>query len=364
MGDLLRYQRQLQLPEWGLAAQERLAASRVVLVGMGGLGCPVALYLAAAGVGTLVLLDADAVALSNLHRQVLYGPDDVGKPKVEVAAQRLQALNPDLRCEVIPEDLTPDNVLQIVEHADIVVDCTDNLGARYLMNDVCQSLQKPWVYGSVYRFEGQVSTFTGVPTTGCYRCLYPHMPAAEVLPTCNEAGVLGTLPGTVAQLQATEVLRQVAQWGEGLSRHVLLLNLKDMVFHRLEKPYAETCLACGPAAHLDLSRYGTLEPVKEVPLWDAAEIPDAYQVLDVRESAERLGGYLAGEHVPLAELTALSSEKLMQVLNPELPLLVYCQKGLRSAQAVAYLQNNGFRQVFSLRGGYENWNSSHPPLVS
>lgn len=358
MEDLLRYQRQLQLPEWSLEAQQQLAQTRVLLVGLGGLGCPVALYLTAAGVGQLTLVDADRVSLSNLHRQVLYTPDDVGALKVEAAAARLRALNPQLQCETLPEHLTPENVLALFGAADVIVDCTDNLLTRYLINDVCQHLQKTWIYGSVYRFEGQVSTFTGEPRSGCYRCLYPEMPAASAIPSCSEAGVFGTLPGTVAQIQATEVLRQMGQWSEGLSRHVLLLDLKAMSFHRLKKPYDKNCLACGTQACLDLSRYTLQDPLAGVPLWDAVAIPEHYQVLDVREKLERLGGYLDGLHVPLAELRTLSSEKLLQVLNPEVPLLVYCQKGLRSAQAVTYLQHHGFRQVFSLRGGYENWSSS------
>ncbi len=358
MEDLLRYQRQLQLPEWCPEAQQQLAHTRVLLVGMGGLGCPVALYLTAAGVGQLTLVDGDQVSLSNLHRQVLYTPDDVGTLKVVAAAKRLHAFNPQLHCNVVAEPLRASNVLSLFHDADIIVDCTDNLMTRYLINDVCQHLQKPWIYGSVYRFEGQVSTFTGQPQSGCYRCLYPDMPAPAAIPSCSEAGVLGTLPGTVAQLQATEVLRQIGQWSEGLSGHVLLLDLKAMHFHRLKRTHNTNCLACGTGAQLDLSRYTTPDPLAGIPLWEAAVIPPHYQVMDVREKSERLGGYLEGVHIPLAELHTLSLEKLLQVLNPEVPLLVYCQKGLRSAQAVTYLQHQGFRQVFSLHGGYENWSSS------
>ena len=347
----LRYQRQLHLPGWGNEAQQALARARVLLVGMGGLGCPVSLYLTAAGVGTLGLMDEDRVSLSNLQRQVLYASTDVGALKVEAAARRLKALNPDLNCEVFAEALTAFNAQERFADFDLIVDCTDNLRTRYLMNDLAQLMGKPWVYGSVYRFEGQVASFP--PQPGCYRCLYPELPADDVVPSCSEAGVLGTLPGTVGQIQATEVLRQIAQWGPGLSQQVLIMDLKHMDFHKLKRPVNPDCTACGPQAVFDARHY--LLPEDNVPCLTPDEVTPELHILDVRETWERASGYLEGAHIPLGDLEALSEENLLQVVNPRVPLLVYCQKGLRSAKAVTYLQNKGFSQIFSLRGGYENW---------
>lgn len=353
----LRYQRQLHLPEWGRLQQERLANTRVLLVGMGGLGCPVSLYLSAAGVGVLGFIDADVVSLSNLQRQVLYTPDDVGLPKVSVAQQRLNTFNPEIKLIAIEAELAAENVLHYFNDFDIIVDCSDNLRVRYLINDTCQFLKKPWIYGSVYRFEGQVACF--LPEPGCYRCIYPESPAAHVVPSCTEAGVLGTVPGLIAQFQATEVLRLVGEWGQGLSQHLLVTDLKTFDFHKLKRPIDEYCLACGLEAELNLSQYEKVQEDSVVLLMgvETYALQIGIQSLDVREDLERQEGYLPGEHISMTTLLTLSRENLLKRLNPQVPLLVYCQKGLRSAQAVAYLQRKGFSQVFSLRGGYERWAS-------
>lgn len=348
----LRYQRQLHLPEWGLSQQEKLAKTRVLLVGMGGLGCPVALYLCAAGVGTLGLLDDDVVSLSNLQRQVLYTPQDVGLPKVKVAQQYLRTFNPEVKLHAIEAPLQASNALAHLANFDIIVDCSDNLAVRYLINDVCQYLKKPWVYGSVYRFEGQVACF--LPEPGCYRCIYPEQPHADVVPSCTEAGVLGTVPALIAQMQATEVLRLVGQWGTGLERQLLLADLKAFDFHKLQRPIDKACHACSQQAHLDLARYASSTvPLMSVETYATQSI----ETLDVRTEVERESGFLPGKHLVMDTLLALSQENLLQVLNPRVPLLVYCQKGLRSAQVVAHLQSKGFAQVLSLQGGYERWES-------
>lgn len=349
----LRYQRQLHLPEWGISQQKKLGQTRVLLVGMGGLGCPVALYLCAAGVGTLGLMDDDLVSLSNLQRQVLYTPEEIGLPKVHAAKQHLSAFNPEVNLHVIEAALDINNAIDHIANFDIIVDCSDNLAVRYLINDTCQVLKKPWVYGSVYRFEGQVACF--LPEPGCYRCIYPAPAAADVVPSCTEAGVLGTVPAFIAQLQATEVLRLVGEWGPGLSQHLLLADLKAFDFHKLQRPVDKACRACGAGAVMDLSH---LSETLALPLMRADEYAaQPIQALDIRDDKERQAGYLPGLHLAMDALLALSQENLLQVLNPRVPLLVYCQKGLRSAQAVVYLQSKGFSQIYSLQGGYERWES-------
>ncbi len=357
----LRYQRQLYLPEWSEAAQVRLSHLRVLIVGVGGLGCPISVYLAAAGVEHITLVDPDTVSLSNLHRQILFTPVDVGKPKVEVTQNRLREMNADLNLRSIQEPFSADNAETLLSDHDLVIDGADNLSVTYLINDACQYFKLPWIYGSVYRFEGQVASFE--PGPGCFRCLYPEPPPAEAIPTCNEAGILGMVVGTAANLQALEVMRLIGQWEQGLEQEMLLLNLKTMDFHKMKLPTDPQCLGCGPDAvplEQRLKSLTAAEPSHGSGRsdWDIAaaeahlrHYPE--RVLDVRSFEERRGGSLTGLHVPLQELKELQPQKLEDMLNPEVPLLVYCQKGMRSRQAVDYLLSRGFKQVYSLAGGYE-----------
>lgn len=354
-GEDARYARHLALPEVGAAGQARLAAARVLLVGVGGLGSPAALYLAAAGVGTLGLIDPDTVALSNLQRQILYSSAEVGQPKVLKAAERLGALNPEPRILTWQAALTPANAASLIGDFDVVVDGSDRLALRYLLSDACSLLGKPLVHGSVYRFEGQVATF--LPTGPCYRCLHPEPPPPGAVPSCSEAGVLGVLPGLMGTLQASEVLRLLLGWSEGLSGRLLLADLRSMAFQTLQLPRDPACRRCGPLAEiqrLDPAEYPELENVATLDLEAARAQGEALVWLDVRTAAERAVGHLGGQHLPLDQL-----ESRWHILNPDRPLLVYCQKGPRARQAARFLQAQGFRQVWVLAGGYQQGASSH-----
>lgn len=347
-----RYLRHYQLPEVGPQGQTQLQASKVLIVGAGGLGSPVALYLAAAGVGTLGLIDPDVVSLSNLQRQILYATDQVGQPKVEQARQRLQALNPQVQLQTWSTALQPEN-LELIKHFDVIVDGTDNLSTRYLLNDACVWFNKPLVYGSVYRFAGQLASFDR--QGGCYRCLYPDYPEPEAVPSCNQAGVLGVLPGLIGTLQASEVLRLLLNWGPGLSNQLLLVHLQELQFERISLPQNPNCQVCSPSAVLhsaqDTARWLKQQSAQlSVREAQGFLLQPQVQVLDVRENSERHAGHLPGLHIPLAEL-----QKAVNLLNPKLPLLVYCQKGTRSLQAVKSLKAQGFSEIWSLQGGFEAW---------
>lgn len=351
-----RYARQIALPDIGQQGQQKLAAASVLLVGAGGLGSPAALYLAAAGVGRLGLIDPDTVSLSNLQRQILYTTAETGLPKVECASQRLKALNPEVKVETYATSLNSDNALRIIRDYDLVLDGSDNLSTRYLLNDACVMLHKPLVHGSVYRFEGQVTSF--VPGKGCYRCLYPEMPPPGSMPSCSEAGVLGVLPGLIGTLQATEALRLISGWGEGLSGRLLLADLRHMDFQTLNLIQNPDCPTCGhdpqiqsllpenyPEIACELSELSPHEAKNKL---DSGELT----ALDVRTEAEHAAGHLPGLHLPLADLISR-----LDTLNPSQPLLVYCQKGQRSAQAIRLLQAQGFTRVWSLRGGFEAYSA-------
>ncbi|PKL76255.1 MAG: molybdenum cofactor biosynthesis protein MoeB [Candidatus Melainabacteria bacterium HGW-Melainabacteria-1] len=353
-----RYARQMILPDIGEEGQQKLTQAKVLIVGIGGLGCPAALYLAGAGIGHLGLIDPDRVSLSNLQRQVLYSSQDVGRPKVEAARERLLALNPEIEIQSWAYGLNPDNAIDLVSPYDMVLDGSDNLSTRYLLNDVCRLLHKPLVHGSVYRFEGQVASF--VPGGPCYRCLYPVMPPAGAMPNCAEAGVLGVLPGVVGTLQATEVLRLILGWGEGLNGQLLLADLKNMAFQTLELPVDPACPACsGQIIKIDPMAYPELLCARdEMTVAEARTklLKGKLLALDVRSAAEHAAGALGELWIPLPEL-----EAKLHTLNPELDLLVYCQQGQRSARAVSLLRSHGFGRLWSLTGGYAAWTAAPEP---
>ncbi len=245
-----RYSRHIILKEVGGKGQERLLASRVLVLGLGGLGAPVAYYLAAAGVGKLGLCDPDRVDLSNLQRQIIHHEADLGKPKIVSAAEKLAALNPDVRLELHQDGLTPDNALQVIGQYELVVDGTDNFSTRYLVADACHHLRVPYVYGSIFRFEGQVSLFD--PGNGpCYRCLYPEAPPPGLAPSCQEAGVLGVLPGVVGTIQATEAIKRLLGIGETLAGKLLLYDALEMEFRRVNIHRDPACPLCGPRPSID-----------------------------------------------------------------------------------------------------------------
>lgn len=358
--EIRRYSRHLILPEFGARGQKALKAARVLVVGAGGLGSPAAMYLAAAGVGTLGLMDFDAVDASNLQRQLLHGTPDVGRPKVESARERLHALNPHVTLRTHAERLTSDNALSLFREYDVVLDGTDSYATRYLINDAAVLTGVPNVSASVFRFEGQVSVF-GAKGGPCYRCLYPEPPPAGLVPSCGEGGVLGVVPGVVGTLQATEALKLVAGLGEPLVGRLLVFDALDMTFRTLKVRRDPKCPACGDAPTITaLQDYeafcGTAAPasVPEVTpreLFERLSRKEPVQLVDVREPGEREINVLAGSlGIPLADLKARYTE-----LRADVDVVVYCKVGERSARAVEQLQRIGFTRVFNLAGGIERW---------
>jgi molybdopterin/thiamine biosynthesis adenylyltransferase/rhodanese-related sulfurtransferase len=349
-----RYQRHLQLPEIGEAGQLKLRAARVLVVGAGGLGCPILQYLAAAGVGTLGIADADTVALSNLQRQILYGPADVGQLKAEVAARALARLNPLVSYVVHARRVDLASVRELVGDYDLVVDGSDNFATRYLLNDACVSLDRPLVSGAIYRFEGQVSVFNyqGGPT---YRCLFPTPPGAAGAPDCNATGVLGVLPGLVGCAQATEVLKVLLDLGQVLSGRLWVLDTlsfqtRVLKFRRHEAQAAINLSTANPADYAELC---AAEPARlsAAALRQRLAGPEPPLLLDVREPAEFEAGHLPGAVLlPLGQLAGRLGE-----LPATQPLVVYCQRGGRSAQAAALLRQHRLTEVLELAGGYEAW---------
>ena len=371
--ELLRYSRQLLLPEVGLTGQKLLRASRVLLVGAGGLGSPAALYLAAAGVGTLGLVEPDRVDLTNLHRQVLYTTAEVGAPKGERAAERLRALNPTIEVRVHPELLTSANALEILRGYDVVVDGSDNFPTRYLVNDACVLLRKPDVFGSVYRFEGQVTVFDAVHGP-CYRCLYPEPPPPDAVPTCAEGGVLGVLPGVVGLLEATEAIKLVLNLGEPLVGRLLLFDALDMRFREVRVEKSVDCPVCGPrptqTTLIDYEAFcgvpGRSESVDSTvpsvtPPELSAELRSEHPPLlvDVRQPGEYAIVHLEGALlVPQDRLV----ERLGDITAAR-EVVVYCKSGVRSARAVRLLTELGVRNVRHLAGGLDAWTESVDPSL-
>ena len=357
--EIHRYSRHLILPDFGARGQKALKAARVLVVGAGGLGSPAAMYLAAAGVGTLGLVDFDVVDLSNLQRQLLHGTPDVGRPKLESAAERIHALNPEVTLRPHPLRLTADNALGLFAQYDLVLDGTDTFATRYLINDACVLTGKPNVSASVFRFEGQLSVFC-TPEGPCYRCLYPEPPAPGLAPSCGEGGVLGIVPGVVGTLQATEAIKLVAGLGEPLIGRLLTFDALAMSFRTFKIKKDPGCPMCGVGpsitALVDYEQFcGTRAPasgsVREVtPKWVAEHRAEVH-LLDVRETGEREINEIAGStSIPLGELAARWNE-----LDPSKDLVVYCKVGERSARAVEYLISVGFPRAFNLEGGIERW---------
>lgn len=361
--ELLRYARHLTLPEVGVAGQEKLRAARVLLVGAGGLGSPAALYLAAAGIGTLGIVDADVVDASNLQRQILHDTASVGTPKVDSAAARLRGLNPFTTIEPIAERLTARNARAIIGRFDLVLDGSDNFPTRYLVNDACILEGRPLVYGSIFRFEGQLSLF-GVPGGPCYRCLFAEPPAPELVPSCVEAGVLGVLPGIVGTLQALEALKWILGIGESAAGRLILVDALRLRTRELAVARDPACAVCGDAPTItgpvDYDAFCGLTPfdggddereITAVALARALGGSEPPFLLDVREAWEFAIAQLPGARlVPLAELPARLAE-----LPRDRELVTVCHHGMRSEQARALLRRTGFGHVRSLAGGVDAW---------
>jgi adenylyltransferase/sulfurtransferase len=355
--ELVRYGRHLSLPGMGQAGQERLKAARVAVVGLGGLGSPAAMYLAAAGVGTIGLIDGDRVDVSNLQRQVLYGDADVGQPKVEVAAKRIALQNPNVALELFPTRLDSSNAMEVFERFHIVVDGSDNFPTRYLVNDATVLLAIPSVHGSVLRFEGRVSVF-GTDGGPCYRCLYPEPPPPGVVQDCHDAGVLGVLPGLVGVLQATEVIKMICGLGDTLAGRLLIVDGLGLRFQTFRVERDASCPMCGTRELASLIDYdafcgepalgSALEALS--PTAVAARLAAA-QVIDVREPWEWSICRLPGARlVPMSEF-----EGQMATLDPAREVLLYCHRGTRSAVAGNRLLAAGFTRVSHLEGGIDRW---------
>ncbi|MEW5915539.1 MAG: molybdopterin-synthase adenylyltransferase MoeB [Gemmatimonadota bacterium] len=357
--ELTRYSRHLLLPEVGKAGQEKLKSARVLVVGAGGLGSPALLYLAAAGVGTLGIVDFDVVDVSNLQRQVLFGTSQLGQGKTDAAEARLHDLNPHVTIVRHQERLSRFNALDLFRVYDVVVDGTDNFATRYLVNDACVLTGKPNVYGSIFRFDGQASVFC-TDEGPCYRCLYPEPPPPGLVPSCAEGGVLGVLPGLVGVLQATEAIKLLLGVGDTLVGRLLLVNALAAAFRTVRVRRNPTCPACGTRAITQLRDYEAwcgavpLEGVPEVApreLAARAVRGEQLQIIDVREPHEwelvRVDG---ARLIPLAQIDAQ-----WHTLDATREVFVYCKGGVRSAQAVASLRKRGFDRAYSVAGGIVRW---------
>ena len=375
-GDLSRYSRQLLLPEVNATGQRRIKAARVLCIGAGGLGSPAALYLAAAGVGTLGLVDADRVDASNLQRQILYGTGDVGKPKLERARARLADLNPEIEIVLHDARLTSANAMEIIAPYDVVIDGSDNFPTRYLSNDVCVFARKPNIYGSVFRFEGQASVFAPHLGGPCYRCLFPEPPPPGAAPSCAEAGVLGILPGIIGLIQATEVLKLIVGAGETLAGRLLHFDALKMKFREFNLRRDPQCPVCGDAptifAPVDYEQFCQGPAIKDwfaadenVPSFSVQELKqkmesgEALVLVDVREPYEYEIARIAGSRlIPLGELEAHVSE-----LPRTGTLVLQCHSGMRSEHAARLLQEAGFENVYNLEGGIDAWSLEIDPAV-
>ena len=370
-----RYSRHLIMPEVTMAGQRRLQAARVLCIGMGGLGSPAALYLAAAGVGTLGLIDADRVELSNLQRQLLHGTTDVGRTKIESARDRLHATNPHVALELHPERFTSENAMELVAAYDLVVDGSDNFPTRYLSSDVCVFARKPNIYGSVFRFDGQTTVFAPHLNGPCYRCLFPEPPAAGTVPNCAEAGVLGVLPGVVGMLQAIEAIKLILGLGDSLVGRLLhfdALKMKFREFKLRRDPECPVCgenptifepqdyeFFCGIGADSAETANGTIPEISVQELKQRLSSDQPPLLLDVREPHEfEIARIEGAQLVPLRELP----ERLEELLTSR-AIVIHCHTGVRSAHAVHLLQEAGFKKVANLAGGIEAWSDQIDPSV-
>jgi adenylyltransferase/sulfurtransferase len=359
--ELLRYSRHLLLPEVGVDGQRRLKAGRVLVVGAGGLGSPIALYLAAAGVGTLGLVDFDTVDLTNLQRQIIHGTSDVGRPKLDSARERIAEVNPRVRVETFDARLTSANALEILRGFDVIVDGTDNFATRYLVNDACVLLGRPNVYGSIFRFEGRASVFA-TDDGPCYRCVFPTPPPAGAVQNCAEGGVLGVLPGLIGTIQAIETVKLLLGLGASLVGRLLLIDALELQFRSINVRRNPACPACGTREITALVDYDEFcngpgaaeETVPEIGPRDlAARMAggEPMELIDVREAYEvEIARIPGARHIPLGDL-----EDAVPTLDRTRPIVVYCKGGSRSAYAVRHLRASGFAEVWNLAGGITRW---------
>ena len=375
--EILRYSRHLIIPEVGIEGQQKLKAAKVLLVGAGGLGAPLGLYLAAAGIGKIGIVDFDVVDFTNLQRQVIHATADVGRKKLDSAAAKMQAINPHVKITKHETALSSENALDILKDYDIVVDGTDNFPTRYLVNDACVLLGKPNVYGSIFRFEGQATVFAyeGGP---CYRCLYPEPPPPGLVPSCAEGGVLGILPGTIGLIQATEAVKLILGIGEPLVGRLLLYDALSMKFRELKLRKNPECPVCGEhrtiTKLIDYHQFcgvpqPSAAPVQEARLnegeIDVTELKqkldrgDNFVLIDVREPHEYQIGNIPGSRlIPLGQFPQHVGE-----LDPEADIVIHCKSGMRSARACGILRQAGFKHVRNVVGGILAWSDKVDPSV-
>jgi sulfur-carrier protein adenylyltransferase/sulfurtransferase len=371
--EILRYSRHLIMPEVGMEGQLKLKSAKVALIGTGGLGAPLGMYLAAAGIGRIGLVDFDVVDFTNLQRQVIHGTKDVGRKKLDSAADTMLDINPFVEIDRHEVALSSENALQILRDYDIVVDGTDNFPTRYLVNDACVLLGKPNVYGSIFRFEGQASVFA-YPGSPCYRCLYPEPPPPGLVPSCAEGGVLGILPGTVGLIQATETVKLILGIGEPLVGRLLLYDALAMRFRELKLRRNPECPVCGDRPtirelidyqefcgipnqpHEPAPAEGDIEPAEVKAKMDRG---DKFVLIDVREPHEyQICSIPNAKLIPLGDLP-----KRVNELNSADEIVAHCKSGMRSAKAVEFLKQSGFRKVRNMKGGILAWSDKVDPTV-
>jgi adenylyltransferase/sulfurtransferase len=374
--EILRYSRHLIIPEVGIEGQQKLKAAKVLLVGAGGLGAPLGLYLSAAGVGRIGMVDFDVVDFTNLQRQVIHATQDVGRKKLDSAAEKMQAINPHVTIVKHEAALSSENALDILKDYDLVVDGTDNFPTRYLVNDACVLLGKPNVYGSIFRFEGQATVFAyeGGP---CYRCLYPEPPPPGLVPSCAEGGVLGILPGTIGLIQATETVKLILGIGEPLVGRLLLYDALSMRFRELKLRKNPECPACGQhrtiTKLIDYHQFCGVPRAQSAPeetkvnegeidvleLKQKMDRGDKFVLIDVREPHEyRICSIPNSKLIPLGEFPRHVAE-----LDPEADIVIHCKSGMRSAKACAILRQAGFQHVRNVVGGILAWSEKVDPSV-
>lgn len=376
--EILRYSRHLIMPEVGMEGQLRIKAGKVLCIGTGGLGAPIGMYLAAAGVGTIGLVDFDVVDVTNLQRQIIHGTKDVGRKKIDSATETIADINPNVRVVKHEVAITSENALEIIKDYDVIVDGTDNFPTRYLVNDACVLLGKPNVYGSIFRFEGQASVFA-TEAGPCYRCLYPEPPPPGLVPSCAEGGVLGILPGVIGVIQATEVVKLLLGKGETLAGRLMLYDALNMRFREMKLRKNPECPICGPnrTIHQLIDYYQfcgipqqPAEPVAPVAGSNETEIEPTqvkalidgkhpFVLVDVREVHEhQIGNIPYAKLIPLGDLP-----KRVNELNPADEIVVHCKSGMRSAKACDFLRQSGFTKVKNMKGGILAWSDKVDPSV-
>ncbi|MGK5095067.1 molybdopterin-synthase adenylyltransferase MoeB [Deltaproteobacteria bacterium TL4] len=374
--EISRYSRHLRLPEVGMEGQIKLKESKVLLVGAGGLGCPIGMYLGAAGIGTMGLIDFDVVDTSNLQRQIAYTVEDIGKPKVEQLARTITAANPNVKIVTYNEGVTNDNAIELFSQYDLIVDGSDNFNTRYLVSDATYLAKKPLIYGSIFRFQGQMTVFDPHHEGPCYRCLYASPPPAALVPNCAEGGVLGVLPGIVGLIQATEVIKFLLGKGKSLVGRLLLFDALKMSFKDIKIRKDPHCALCGENATItelqdyeafcsvllpqEKSDFNEDEHTIYAPeLEEIMESGEPFSLIDVREPHEWEICHLEGATlIPLVDL-----KNAIPGLNKEAPIYIYCYKGIRSMRAVRELVTSGFTNVKSLDGGIDRWSEVVDPSI-